>query len=201
VTGIVLTAGLSSRMGSPKALLPLGGQPSLNRILQEILDSGLDQVILVIGAHRNRIRQALGEFGNGIEWTLVYNPAYRLGLSTSIKKGLTRVSPESAGMMFLMGDQPLLKASVINRLIKIFLRAPDRIIVPTYGGRPGNPVIFPYSLVPELRELAGDTGGREIIRNHPDRVHLVPIRPSRIGWDMDTPEDYQKVKETLNEKG
>jgi molybdenum cofactor cytidylyltransferase len=201
LTGIVLTAGLSSRMGSPKALLPLGGQPSLVRILREILTSELDQVILVLGAHGTFIRQALGELKKNNRLTLVYNPAYRQGLSTSIKKGLIRVSPHTGGVMFLMGDQPLLRASAINRLIRTFLEDSDRIVVPGYGRSPGNPVIFPLAMVPELLELSGDTGGREVMRRHQDRVRLLPIRPSRIGWDMDTPEDYQKIKEYFDEKG
>lgn len=201
LTGIVLIAGLSSRMGSPKALLPLGGQPSLVRILKEILASDLDQVILVLGAHGKFIRPALGEIIKNSRLTLMYNPAYRQGLSSSIKRGLSRVSPDEAGVMFLMGDQPLLRASSINRLIRTFLKDPDHIVVPCYDRSPGNPVIFPFAIVPELLELSGDTGGREVLRRHPDRVRFVPIRPSRVGWDMDTPEDYQKIKETFNEKG
>ena len=102
--------------------------------------------------------------------------------------------------MFLMGDQPFLKASVINRLIKEFLKEPDHIVVPYYGQRPGNPVIFPASFVPALQALEGDTGGREVIRRHPARVQSVQIRPLRIGWDVDTPEDYRKVREYFNEK-
>ena len=102
--------------------------------------------------------------------------------------------------MFLMGDQPFLKASVINRLIRRFLKEPDRIIVPYYGQRPGNPVIFPFSFLPALQALEGDTGGREVVRRHPERVRSVSIRPLRIGWDVDTPEDYRKVREYFNEK-
>lgn len=200
VTGIVLVAGLSSRMGCPKALLPLGGRPALVGILSEILASDLDQVILVLGAQGKIIRQTLGAMKQNSKLTLTYNPAYRKGLSASIKKGLTRVSPEVSGVMFLMGDQPLLRTTVINRLIRKFLEQPDSSLVPQYGRRPGNPVIFPATFIPELEKLTGDTGGREIIRRHQERVRFQLIRPSRLGWDMDTWEDYEKIKEWIHEK-
>jgi molybdenum cofactor cytidylyltransferase len=198
--GIVLMAGLSSRMGLPKALLPLGGQPALVRILSEALASRLDRIVLVLGARSRMIRQALGELRHNGRLSIVYNPAYRQGLSTSVIKGLGRIDPEASGVMFLMGDQPLLRAAVINRLIRKFLGNPDCIVVPQYGSRPGNPVTFPASLIPELKKLTGDRGGREIIRSHPDRVCFQPVRPARAGWDMDTREDYEKIKEWIDEK-
>jgi molybdenum cofactor cytidylyltransferase len=188
-------------MGSPKALLSLEGRPLLLRVLREILISDLDRIILVYGAEGKNIRRILQESPPNPRLDLVHNPAYRQGISTSVKKGLIKLSPDTEGYMFLMGDQPFLKASVINRLIRQFLEEPDHIVVPYYGQRPGNPVIFPASFVPALQALEGDTGGREVIRRHPDRVRSVPIRPLRIGWDMDTPEDYRKVKEYFNEKG
>jgi molybdenum cofactor cytidylyltransferase len=196
----VLAAGLSSRMGSPKALLPLEGRPLLLRVLSEVLISNLDRIILVYGPKGTFIRQILEGIPQSSKLDLVYNPAFRQGISTSIKKGLNKLRPETKGLMFLMGDQPFLKASVINRLIRQFLKGPNHIVVPYYGQRPGNPVIFPASFVPELQTLQGDTGGRQVIRRHPESVHRIPIRPSRIGWDMDTPEDYEKIKEYFNEK-
>jgi molybdenum cofactor cytidylyltransferase len=196
----VLAAGLSSRMGSPKALLPLEGRPLLLRILSEVLISDLDRIILVYGPKGNFIRQILQGITQNPKLDLVYNPAFRQGISTSIKRGLNKLRPETKGLMFLMGDQPFLKSSVINRLIKQFLKGSNHIVVPYYGQRTGNPVIFPNSFVTELQALEGDTGGRQVIRRHPERVLPVQIRPLRIGWDMDTPEDYEKIKEYFNEK-
>jgi molybdenum cofactor cytidylyltransferase len=196
----VLAAGRSSRMGSPKALLPLEGRPLLLGILSEVLNSNLGRIILVYGPMGKRIRKILKGIPRNPKLDLVYNPAFRQGISTSIKKGLIKLPPDTKGLMFLMGDQPFLRASVINRLIKQFLKESDHIMVPYYGQRPGNPVIFPTSFVPELQALEGDTGGREVIRRHPAKVQPVQIRPSRIGWDMDTPEDYEKIKEYFDEK-
>ncbi len=200
IPGIMLMAGRSSRMGFPKALLPFGDQPLLAVLLERILESDLEPVILVLGPHPRKMRKALGRLLGQAKLKIIRNPDYHQGLSTSIRKGLTQVPPWARGVMFLMGDQPLLTAPVINRLIRSFLKTADAILVPHYGRRPGNPVLFPKALIPELRKLSGDTGGREVIKKYPDRIRAVPIRPQRIGWDMDTWEDYQRAKGFFYEK-
>jgi molybdenum cofactor cytidylyltransferase len=200
IPGILLLAGRSSRMGSPKALLPFGDQPLVAVLLKRILESDLEPVVLVLGPHSRKIRQALGGLPGQAKLKIIRNPDYRQGLSTSIRKGLTQVPPWARGVMFLMGDQPLLTAPVINRIIRAFLKTADAILVPHYGRHPGNPVLFPGAMIPELMALSGDTGGRELIKKYPDRIRALPIRPQRIGRDMDTREDYQWAKEFFYEK-
>ena len=184
VTGLLLMAGLASRLGFPKALLPYGRKVLVERVLEQALASRLDRVILVLGYQAPRILSALRSFEGDPRLEVVVNRRYDRGLSSSIRAGLRVLDPASSGVMFVLGDQPLLKTATIDRLIQAFRRHPLPIVVPLYGGRPGNPVIFGRALLPELQRLRGDTGGREIIRKNPDRVLTIPIRPqlsARLG--------------------
>ena len=194
VSGILLMAGLSSRLGFPKALLPYGRKLLVERVLEQTLASRLDRVILVLGCQAPRILSALRSFEGNPRLDIVVNRRYDRGLSSSLRAGLRVLEPSSSGVMFILGDQPLLKAATIDRLIQAFRRHPLPIVVPLYGRRPGNPVIFGRELLPELQRLRGDTGGREIIRNNPDRVLHLPIRPQYVGWDVDTWEDYDRTR-------
>jgi molybdenum cofactor cytidylyltransferase len=193
VTGILLMAGLSSRLGFPKALLPYGRKVLAARVLEQTLASRLGRVILVLGCQAPRILSALRSFEENPKLEILVNRRYDEGLSSSIRAGLRILDPASSGVMFILGDQPLLKTATINRLIQAFRKHRFPIVAPLYGRRPGNPVIFGRELLPELLRLRGDTGGREIIRRNPDRVLRVPIRPQYIGWDVDTWEDYDRT--------
>ena len=194
VTGILLMAGLSSRLGFPKALLPYGRKVLVERVLEQTLASRLDRVILVLGCQAQKILSALGSFQGSPRLEVVVNRRYDRGLSSSIRAGLRVLDPSASGVMFILGDQPLLNTATINRLIQAFRRHRLPIVVPLYGRRPGNPVIIGRELLPELQRLRGDTGGREIIRKNPEWVLNIPIRPQYIGWDVDTWEDYDRTR-------
>jgi molybdenum cofactor cytidylyltransferase len=194
VTGILLMAGLSSRLGFPKALLPYGRKVLAERVLEQTLASRLDRVILVLGCQAPKILTTLGSFKGSPRLEVVVNRRYGRGLSSSIRAGLGVLDPSSSGVMFILGDQPLLNTATIDRIIQAFRRHPFPIVVPLYGRRPGNPVIFGRELLPELQRLRGDTGGREIIRKNPDWVLNIPIRPQYVGWDVDTWEDYERTQ-------
>ena len=194
VSGILLMAGLSNRLGFPKALLPYGRKLLVERVLEQTLASQLDRVILVLGCQAPRILSALRSFKGSPRLEIVVNRRYDQGLSSSLRAGLRFLDPSSSGVMFILGDQPLLKTATIDRLIQAFRKHQLPIVVPLYGRRPGNPVIFGRTLLPELQRLRGDTGGREIIRKNPDRVLNIPIRPQYIGWDVDTWEDYDRTR-------
>ena len=198
VTGILLMAGLSSRLGFPKALLPYGRKVLVERVLEQTLASRLDRVILVLGCQARKILSALGSFQGSPRLEVVVNRRYDRGLSSSIRAGLRVLDPSASGVMFILGDQPLLNTATIDRLIQAFRRHRLPIVVPLYGRRPGNPVIIGRELLPELQRLRGDTGGREIIRKNPDWVLNIPIRPQYIGWDVDTWEDYDRTRKFLS---
>lgn len=194
VAGLLLMAGLSSRLGFPKALLPYGGRVLIERVLEQALASRLSRVILVLGFQAPRIRSAIRFLEGDLRLEILVNRHFDQGLSSTIRAGLRVLDPSAEGVMFILGDQPLLNTAVIDRLIRAFRRHQAPMVVPCYGNRPGNPVIFGRGLLPELMDLRGDTGGREIIKRNPEQVLKVPIRPQYRGWDVDTWDDYDRTR-------
>jgi molybdenum cofactor cytidylyltransferase len=194
VSGIFLMAGLSTRLGFPKALLPYGDRVLIERVLEQALASRLSRVILVLGFQAPKIRSAIRSLVGDPRLEITVNRHYEQGLSSSIRAGLRVLDPSSRGVMFILGDQPLLKTAAIDRLIRVFRRNQAPIVVPLYGNRPGNPVIFGRELLADLLDLRGDTGGREIIKRNPEQVLKVPIRPLYMGWDVDTWDDYDRTR-------
>jgi molybdenum cofactor cytidylyltransferase len=195
VTGVLLLAGRSSRMGTSKPLLTFGNQTLVSLMLGRMLDSDLTRIIVILGYQARAVKKEILKSPLPAKVKMVINQEYNKGLSTSIITALSHLESRTTGIMFLLGDQPLLTTAVINKLIKFFRSAAAPIVVPLYGKKPGNPVIFRTSLIPELQNLSGDMGGRELIKQYWNQVRTVPIRPQRIGWDMDTPEEYEKLKE------
>ena len=123
------------------------------------------------------------------EISTLINHDYKMGQSSSLKLGLSMVRADHQSVMFLLADQPMTDASMINRLIKAFLQSSRSICVPVSGGRRGNPVIFGRNYFEALMATRGDQGGREIIRNHAHDVLEVEIENPHAFTDIDTPAD------------
>lgn len=192
VTGIVLAAGLSQRMGQPKQLLKLGSQTLLSQVMLNAIRSKLDQVIVVVSPQiEQQATQILESLDKKV--LIVVNTDPVRGISSSIKLGLEEVSEGARGVMVLLGDQPLVSTEVIDKLIDTFDLDPKKIIVPTYNGKDGNPVIFPAESIGDLRTISGDKGAKNIIYNHLDMVIKVEVGDLGSMEDIDTPEDYKNI--------
>jgi molybdenum cofactor cytidylyltransferase len=123
---------------------------------------------------------------------IVINPHSKKGMSTSIRRGLQVIDPYSQGILIALGDQPYLKARTINALISAFSQRKEGIILPSFQGRAGHPVIFHQKYKKELLSLKGDVGGRSIIERHPEDVRRVPVKSAGVVKDIDTWQDYKK---------
>lgn len=185
---IIMASGYSKRMGSNKLLLPYKNKPIIEHVLDNVMSSGLKSVTLVSG------QDEVLEIGRLKNVRTVYNSHAQDGQSASIKAGILN-SPPCQGYMFLTGDQPLLDMETIKLLADTFENNKQFITVPSFQGKKGNPVIFPERFKEELLELQGDTGGREIIKRHPDSVIFVEVKNGYVLWDIDTKEDYIKLQE------
>ena len=186
ISGVILTAGRSSRLGRPKQLLPLAGVPLLTHVLRNAVASSLDEVILVLGHEAARIEAAVGEWGQRV----VVNPDYAAGQSTSLRAGLGAIDPTAAAALVLLGDQPQVGPAVIDAVIEGYRTSGGSIVVPHYGGRPGNPVLFARSRFPELARITGDEGARGVVRAHAGEVVAVPVAAGPPPRDVDNEEDY-----------
>ncbi len=196
ISAILLGAGESKRMGSDKLALPWGRKTLLERCFRTLLQSQVREVVIVRGIRSKRLEDNFHEK----EIKTVTNLHPELGMSRSIRQGLRAVHPESEGFLIALGDQPFLKTRTINALIRAFDRVKERIVVPSFQGRTGHPVIFHKVYKKELMNLKGDVGGKSIIERHPEDVRVVKVRSIGVVRDLDTWQDYQKSREKVGVK-
>ena len=186
VSAILLAAGESKRMGRPKLLLPFGKGTVLGQTIDNLLSSKVDEVIVVLGYRAQEMIKAIANRPVKV----VVNPIYHQGMSTSIITGLNLVDDKAQRLMIALADQPLINNKTFNRLIEESLGADKCIIIPIYGGKRGNPIIFSAKYKEELLSLKGDVGGRQIIRQHPDDILEVAADSESINIDIDTMGNY-----------
>ena len=198
--GILLAAGESTRFGEPKQLLTLSGRFLIEWALAAALGSNLDHVVLVLGCEHERIRRCLGSSTAHPKCEIIVNPDYRSGQSTSLQAGLLRIRHDFPSAMFLLGDQPLVDAALINLLLQRYAGSEKPICVPTHRGARGNPTLFASRFYPEILKLVGDKGARDIIAAHPDQVLAVKIPDPRLFLDIDRREDIEKIAPLLESR-
>ncbi len=192
ISGVVLAAGQSRRFSAshPKQLALFHGVPLVRWVVEAALSSRLTEVIVVVGHAADAVMAALGD----LEVRTVINPDFAAGQSTSVRKGLTRVSPSARGAMFLPCDQPLLSAALIDQLIEVHAQHDAPIVSPSFAGRHRAPVLWDRRCFSELEGLRGDTGGRSLLRRYqPERV-IVPLDDEAPLLDVDTVDDLGRLR-------
>jgi molybdenum cofactor cytidylyltransferase len=148
----------------------------------------------VSGHERARLEAALA----GLPVRLVHNPDYAQGLSTSVKAGLAALPPEAEAAIVCLGDMPQVTSALIDRLIAAF--DPERnalVVLPTFNGKRGNPVLWSRRFFPELMALEGDVGARHLIGAYPEVVTEVPVEDAAAMIDIDTPDALRAVKREI----
>lgn len=187
VGAIILAAGASTRMGQPKQLLPVAGQPMVRRVTAAVCSVGLQQVIVVLGAKAGAVAAAL----QGLPVEMVTNPSWQEGLSTSIRAGLGALRPEIDAALLVLADQPDLGPELLQALLDRYRAAGGLIVAPFYKGQRGNPVLFGRALFNELGRVEGDRGGRMLIAHHEAHLVRVDVDDPAVVADIDTIEDYE----------
>jgi molybdenum cofactor cytidylyltransferase len=128
---------------------------------------------------------------------VVLNERYREGMLTSVQRGVATAAPETSWFLVALVDQPAIDPAVVTRLIETALTACARIVIPTFEGRRGHPLLFRADLAPEVLTLSGAIGLRELLQRHPDEILHVPVDSDTVVRDMDTPEEYQRELDRL----
>ena len=190
VSAIILAAGEAKRMGTLKQLLPLGQSTLLGKTIEHVAASRVDETIVVLGCQAETIISRL----QGAPVKIVVNPCYREGMSTSIVTGLKAAAATADAVMLVLADQPLIDSQVINQILDAFNSHRRGIVVPTYRGKRGHPVVISLNYKAELLALRGDIGAREIIARHPEDVLEVEVDFPGITIDIDTEEDYSSLR-------
>jgi molybdenum cofactor cytidylyltransferase len=189
ISAIVLAAGESRRMGETKQLLPWHGKTVLGHLLDTLLSSSVDEVILVLGHEAERILEKVATR----KIKVVFNPDYQKGMSTSLRRGLMAMDQAAEAFLVVLADQPAITPAIINQLIHSFRRfQPGKsIVAPTFRGRRGHPVLFGRKYREEFWGLTGEVGGREILARHQEDTLVLEMDTDAVLIDLDTPEDYQ----------
>lgn len=192
VAAIVLAAGGSARMGQPKQLLPVDGQPMVRRVTAAACATNLKQVVVVVGAQADAVRQALVS----LTVDVVVNESWAEGMSTSVQAGLSALAPGIQAVLIILADQPGLTPELISTLVARYHATRAAIVAPFYQGQRGNPVLFDRSLFDELGAIRGDQGGRMLILHHERALERVEINDPSVLLDVDTRQDYEKTRES-----
>jgi molybdenum cofactor cytidylyltransferase len=192
IAAIVLAAGRSTRMGAiNKLIAEIGGKPLVRIAAEQALASHAAPVIVVTGHEREKVEAALA----GLPVRFAHNAGYAEGLGSSLRAGIAAVPKEADGVIVCLGDMPQVDAQLIDKLLAAF--DPEKgalVVVPSIGGRRGNPVVWARRFFADLMTVQGDIGARHLISSYPEAVVEVPVAGDAALTDVDTPESLSAVK-------
>jgi molybdenum cofactor cytidylyltransferase len=190
IVGIILSAGESKRMGTPKQLLPWGNTIVLQHVVDVAAASRLETIRLILGY---RAEEIAGRITVPAKVGIAINQDFREGMGSSVKCGIKNSPPDAEAFMVLLGDQPLIDVQVIDTLIDSYRTGRQGITIPVHNGRRGHPVIFDSQYREELLSIS-DQGAREVVKKHTENIFEVRMDSPNVLNDMDTPQDYQEAR-------
>lgn len=192
IAGVVLAAGLSTRMGRNKLLLELGGRTLVRRAVETALAAGLGPVLVVVGHEEALVRAAVA----GLRCTPVPNPEHARGMNTSLRAGIAAVPEGAAGAVVLLGDMPFTTPAMIAALVERFGAGGAPLVLSTYEGVVAPPILYGAALFPELRALGAEVCGKSVVKRH--RAEALEVAwPAPALTDLDRPDDLERARALL----
>lgn len=191
ICAIVLAAGLSSRMGKQKLLLPFAGKTVISHIVEQILASSIDKIYVVTGHSKELVSRELST----LPVVIVNNPEYKSGMLSSVRCGLRNLPEKCRAVLVALGDQPSITTTLIDEMLESFAATDKKILVPLYRGKKGHPMLFSKIYCDEILTNYGDVGLRGLLHAHPEDVYEKTVSTSAVLSDMDYPEDYRRELE------
>jgi molybdenum cofactor cytidylyltransferase len=193
IGGIILAAGFSTRMGQQKLLLPVHGEPMVARVARAAIEAGLSPVIVVTGSDHEAVRDAVASVGG----SCLRNPEPELGMLSSVRIGLAAMPDDCAAVAVLLGDQPSVSASLVAALTQEYEASGAGIVVPTFAGRRGHPLIFSLRFRDAVMTRYDDTGLRGLLQENANVVRELACDDVGVVIDVDTPEQYEAETKRL----
>jgi molybdenum cofactor cytidylyltransferase len=192
VAGVVLAAGLSTRMGRNKMLLRIGSRSLVRRTVETAISARLDPVLVVVGHERERVEAELRD----LPCRPVCNAEYAEGMNTSLRAGIRALPEDVEGAVVLLGDMPLVDASMMRGLVDLYRRERPPLAISTYDGIVAPPILYGRALFDELRALETSACGKSVVKAH--RAEAAELRwPKEALTDLDIPEDLERVRSRL----
>ncbi len=190
IAAVVLSAGESSRMGRPKALLPIDGQTFIEKIIGTLKATPVGKIIVVLGHNAVDLRQRIEH----LPVEILVNPDYQLGQLSSLQVAVRRLQAENDcdGMLVHLVDHPYIERSLVDEMVRRFYESKKFIVVPSCGGKRGHPVIFSRALFGELLGAPMDQGAKAVVNAHREDTLEIATDYEGIAVDIDTPEIYKK---------
>ena len=192
IAGVVLAAGLSTRMGRTKQLLELGGRTLVRRAVETALAAGLEPVLVVVGHEEERVRGALA----GLRCTPVSNPEHAQGMNTSLRAGICAVPEAAAGAVVLLGDMPLITPAMVAEVVERFRAGSAPLVLSTFGGVVAPPTLYGAGLFAELRALDAGASGKHVVERHRAEALEVAFSAAALA-DLDLPDDLERARAAL----
>jgi molybdenum cofactor cytidylyltransferase len=188
IWAVILAAGESKRMGSPKMLLPFSSSTMIECVITNVAKSDVDKIIIVLGAER----EPLIQLADKLHIEYCYNENYRKGMLSSVQCGLKNLPSVCKATLVFQGDQPLITSDTINVVINAFSSSEKGIVIPVYKKKRGHPILIDMKYRNEIDKLSPDEGLRSLADRFPADVLEVDTAESGILRDFDTYEQYKK---------
>lgn len=189
VVVVILAAGGSTRLGSPKQLLAYRGRSLLRHAAETALATGCSPVVVVLGCGAERLKEELA----GLDVVTVENPEWEKGMGSSIRCGVGRVAPMADGALLMLCDQPLIRTEMLGSLVQAFRegRPSCQAVAAVYEGTRGVPAVFGRELLTELRVLPDEAGAKGLLRRA--GAEIVEVLMPEAVTDVDTREEYERL--------
>jgi molybdenum cofactor cytidylyltransferase len=190
IVAVILSAGESSRMGRPKALLPIDGVRFVEKIVAALKSTDVEDIIVVLGHHAGEMRQKVSD----LPVTILVNHDYKQGQLSSLQVAIRHLESSGSpvdGILVHLVDHPYISATLVDLMIDRFYETKKLIVVPRFQGRRGHPVIFARALFPELLAAGTDQGAKPVVHAHRDDTLEIDTEDEGVLIDIDTPEEYR----------
>jgi len=190
IVAVILSAGESSRMGRPKALLPIGGQNFIEKIVGALKQSGIERVVVVLGFNADEMRRQVEH----LPVEIIVNPDYQQGQLSSLQAAIRHLQTTAScdGMLVHLVDHPYIDSKLVRLMIERFGDSDNVIVVPRHQGKRGHPVIFSKELFQELLDAPLDQGAKAVVNAHRGETLEIDTEDVGITLDIDTPELYRQ---------
>ena len=185
---VILAAGTSSRLGSDKLSLRIGNKSILEHTINRFFIDAIAEIIIVTG----KFKPDLQKKNTSPKIKYVNNPDYAAGMSSSVKRGLECISPSSDAVFIMPADIPLFDVKTVLHMIDVFM--PNKIVIPTYHGKKGHPVLLDRFFTKQCVNEQSEKILYDVIKKNEGAVELLPVEDEGILFDIDTTEDYEKMK-------